>query len=90
MVGVAEARARDNPQLGPGVVGFVFQLELKRIALGLSQGAFAERLGVDRSVWYLIRQGTVRPTWSLINRVLVLWPGEFDRYLEELHRVWPR
>ena len=86
---VAEARARDRPQTGPEVVGFVFQLELKRIALGLGQSEFAQdKLGIDRSVWYLIREGKTRPPWALIKRVLQQWPGEFDAYLPELIVTW--
>ena len=88
MVSVAQPRRREQPEPAPRVVGFVFHLELKRVVLRLKQEPFAELLGVDRSVWYLIRKGKTRPPWSLVARVLELWPGEFDAFLPELIVIW--
>lgn len=68
----------------PHVTGFVMQLLLKQEQLRMGKGAFARHLGIDRSLWYLIRTGDREPSLALVQRVMRLWPGEFEEFLPEL------
>lgn len=69
-------------------VGFVQQMELKRLALGMGQGAWATHLGIDRSLWYLLRHGQKELSIALIQRVLREWPDEFEPFLRDAVLAW--
>ncbi len=58
--------------------GFVLQLELKRIELGLSHEAWATYLGIKRNQWYRLRAGRRLPSQRLVGRVLLEWPEAFE------------
>lgn len=70
-------------------VGFVLQLELKRLELGLGHGAWAEYLGIDRADWYLLRQGKQPLSWTLMRRVLLEWPEAFEPLVAGAIRARP-
>ena len=69
-------------------VGFVLQMELKRRQLGRGHGAWADYLGVDRSLWYMLRRGQKELSLALIQRVLQEWPDEFEPFLREAVLGW--
>lgn len=69
-------------------VGFVQQMELKRLALGKGQGEWATYLGIDRSLWYLLRHGQKELSIALIQRVLREWPDEFEPFLRDAVLAW--
>lgn len=69
-------------------VGFVQQMELKRLALGKRQGEWATYLGIDRSLWYLLRHGQKELSIALIQRVLREWPDEFTPFLRDAVLAW--
>jgi hypothetical protein len=69
-------------------VGFVQHMEVKRQALGLGHGAWAGLLGIDRSLWYLLRQGQKELSIALIQRVMREWPDEFEPYLRDAVLAW--
>ena len=76
----------------PHPAGFVLHLQLKQEQLKLGHGEFARHLGMDRSLWYMLRQGDREPSLGLVQRVMRLWPGEFEEFLPELvlrHRAGP-
>ena len=64
-------------------VGFVEQMNLKRLAMKLGHVQWAEYLGIDRSLWYLLRHGRRELTMALIQRVLREWPDEFEPFLRD-------
>ena len=72
----------------PRPVGFVLQMELKRRQLGLGHGAWATYLGIDRSLWYMLRHGQKELSMALIKRVLTLWRDEFDPFVSEAVLAW--
>jgi hypothetical protein len=65
-------------------VGFVAHLQSKQQELKLRHGPFVRLLGIDRSWWYRLRTGEVEPSFDLAQRVLRLWPGEFESFLPGL------
>jgi hypothetical protein len=69
-------------------VEFVLQMQLKRQALGMGHGAFANYLGIDRSLWYLLRYGQKELSLALIQRVMREWPDEFEPFLREAVLAW--
>jgi hypothetical protein len=68
----------------PHPTGFVMHLLLKQEQLKMGYGEFARHLGMDRSLWYMLRQGDREPSLALVQRVMRLWPGEFEEFLPEL------
>jgi hypothetical protein len=69
-------------------VGFVMQMDLKRQALKQRHGAWAEYLGMDRSLWYLLRRGDKELSLAVIQRVLQEWPDEFEPFLKDAVLSW--
>ena len=49
---------------------FVRGMERWRAELGLSSNAFADKLGVSRSYWSLVRRGLRPLSMAIVNRVL--------------------
>ena len=51
------------------------ELEARRLALGLTQVAFAEdRLGIDRSTWANIRAGRQMPSRKTLGQIMSAFP----------------
>jgi len=69
-------------------VGFVAHMELKRQALRMGHGAWAKYLGMDRSLWYLLRQGEKELSVGVMQRVLREWPDEFEPFLRDAVLAW--
>ena len=72
----------------PTPVAFVQQMERKRQALGLGHGAWAGHLGIDRSLWYLLRTGQKELSMAVIQRVMREWPEDFEPFLRDAVLAW--
>lgn len=79
------ARRRPAPVAPTG--SFVLNLELWRQQLNLQPGAFAAYLGISRSQYAKLRQGTRRAGAGLIARVLKERPDFYPYVASEFTRL---
>lgn len=57
-------------------------LTQRQEAEGLSDVAFARKLGVSQPMWNRIRNGHNRPTWRLIQKAILVYPKDRDTIID--------